>query len=1062
MPPEHPYAHKSGLPYAYDRADGQPAQKKLIFHGRRPFIQAAELNELQTVQRGIHDRVSRLVAKDGDRIEHASAFVDKDTGTVTLTAGSIYVAGDVYPVAEAVLPGVPMAGRVDIGVRLQTEWITAEDDPTLLGMVPGAISEGEPGAAREVQGIVWALADDDQPGDFFAVYTLQDGTILDQTGPSMLEPIMAQLRIYDRPHGHYVVSGCRVTGLGANAGAQEFTIEQGEANISGFKRTRLAALRLAEPEDWDEGAIPGETHIYPGGASHTFAVDQFPIGVINSILLTKQKTVNVTRGAIANGQDGLPDNSVIEIVSVAGGAYTQGVDFQRVGNAIDWGLPGAEPATGSNYSVTYRYRAAVAADSATDTHITVSGGAAGGDIIVSYTAKLPRVDWIGLREDGSAIYIKGISARTNPAAPIVPANVLPLARVTNDWMGKPVVVNDAVRVPPYAEMWRYFNRVVDHDRLLQLERIKNDIDAREPVAKKGMFVDPFTDDSYRDEGLAQTAAVGAGVLQLPIAITVHPLALAGPVTLDFTEEVVGAQELKTGCVKINPYANFNPLPASMVLDPAADFWTEPRTEWASPQTINLNMGTTSNPNTPLTVTTAENRLVDHRQEQAEFLRQISVAFTIHGFGAGEILDELTFDSISVLPLLPLTADANGVVAGSFTIPENVTAGTKVVTAKGQGGGNANAAFTGMGTIDINTMRRVTTVRTWRYVEPTPAEPAQPIDPQAQLFAVSEPRQIVGVDFHLCALGDLAKDLLVEQVATDNGYPTTEVEAQARVDMAGAALGWKSARYALPVTTLADRHHAFVIKTDDNAHSVSLARLGDFDAATQKWVSSHPYVVGPRFDSVNAATWTAHQAEALTFRLIAARFGPTAKTVDLGTVELVDCSDIQIRAAVELPSAACSVVFEIERTNGTIYRLLPFQLLELTEHITETVEVRAVLTGTEKLAPILYAPIELIAGNIASEGTYITRAMALGDAVRVAAYLKAYLPGGATLTMAYSIDGGAFTALPLDEVEALTYPLWTERKYEEMPLTGTNIRLKITATGGPAARVLAGDFGAGIF
>lgn len=1051
------FEHKSGLPYAYDRAAGDPETKSLVFHGRRPFIQAAELNEIQTVQRGVHNRLSRLVAKDGDRIEHAAAFVDVGAGTVTLTAGSIYVSGDVYPVAEAVLSDVAMTGRVDVGVRLQTTWITYEDDPTLLGLVPGSLAEGEPGAAREKQGLVWALVDDDQPGDFFAVYTLQDGTILDQTGPSMLEPVMQQLAIYDRPNGHYVVSGCRVTGLGANAGAQEFSIEQGEANISGFKRTRLAALRLAEPEDWDEGAVPGETHLYPGGASHTFAVDQFPIGVITQILLTREKTVVLTRGAIANGQDGMPDAPVIEIVSIVG--YTLGVDYQRVGNSVDWGLPGAEPAGGSTYSVTYRYRANVAADSQTDREITVSGGAAGGDIIVSYTAKLPRVDRIGLREDGSAIYIKGISARANPVPPIVPGDVLALATVANDWMNRPVVTNEAVRSIPYADMWRYFNRVVDHERLIQLERIKSGIDAREPVAKKGMFVDPFIDDTYRDEGTPQTAAVGNGILQLAIATTIHPLALAGAVSLDFTEEVIAAQDLKTGCVKINPYANFTPLPGSLALDPPADFWTDQQTEWLSAETIQLNMGTVDvrrsdrDSTGPLTVTTAENRLIDQRSEQLEFLREIPVSFSITGFGPGEVLSELWFDSVSVLPAGPLAADGSGELAGTFDIPPNVTAGTKTVTAVGGSGTEANALFTGMGTIDIQTMRRVTTIQTWTK---------RVVDPQAQLFAMAEPRQLIGVDFHLCAIGDEAKSLLVEQVATDNGYPTTEIEAQAAVSMVGAAVGWKSARYPLPVIALSDRRYAFVIKTDDNEHSVSFGRLGDFDQDSQKWVSSHPYVVGPRFDSVNAETWTAHQAEALTFRLIAAKFAPGAKVVDLGTVDLVACSDLQIRAAVELPSAACSVVFEIERTNGTIYRLLPFQLLELTEHITETVEVRAVLTGTEKLSPILYAPIELIAGNIANEGTYVTRAMALGDDVRLTSYLKAYLPGGATLTMERAIDAGAFEELPFIDAEPLAYAQWTERKHEESDLTGTNVRLKITVTGGPAARVIAGDFGVGIF
>ncbi|MBX8828416.1 hypothetical protein, partial [Ochrobactrum sp. SFR4] len=80
-----------------------------------------------------------------------------------------------------------------------------------------------------------------------------------------------------------------------------------------------------------------------------------------------------------------------------------------------------------------------------------------------------------------------------------------------------------------------------------------------------------------------------------------------------------------------------------------------------------------------------------------------------------------------------------------------------------------------------------------------------------------------------------------------------------------------------------------------------------------------------------------------------------KVVDLGTIDLNNCSDLQIRAAVELPSQACSVVFEVERTNGTIYKLLPYQLLELTEYITETVKLRAILTGTSKLSPVLFAP-----------------------------------------------------------------------------------------------------------
>ncbi|KAB1087354.1 DUF4815 domain-containing protein [Neorhizobium galegae] len=1074
------YEHESGLPNAIDRAAGKPEQQSVVFYGDQPFIQAAELIELQTIIRGRHDRLGRLVAREGNRIERAEAIVDLEVGTVTLAAGSIYVSGDVFPVGEAVLEDVPMTGRVEIGVRLVRTYVTHEEDPSLLGLVPGSLAEGEPGAAREIATISWALEGDDGAGAFYSVYTMLDGTILDQTGPSILEPALQAIAAYDRPNGNYIVSGCRVTAISVNAGNQLFSIEQGEANINGYKRTRLAALRHTQPVAWEELAIPGETHTYTGGADFTFAVDLPPIGVINGILLTKEKTVTLTRGAIASGSDGLPDSSVISVSAVVQGGttYVAGTSYNLVANAIDWAPAGAEPAAGTTYNVTYRYRAAVVATSNTDTHITVSGGAAAGDIITSYTQKLPRIDRLCLGQDGSPIYIKGLPARSNPMPPGVPSDVLKLCQIFNDWMAPPVVTNDGVRSMTFEEQWRYNNRIIDFERLLQLERLKSNIDFREPVAKKGIFVDPFIDDSYRDAGEAQTGAIGNGMLQLAITPTFFTATLSAPVLLDLVEEVLVAQDLKTGCEKINPYQNFNPLPGTLRLTPGADFWTEDRTEWLSAQTIEFNRGTRTDGG-PLQTVNTENQLVDHRVEQLEFLRQIPVAFTISGFGPGEILQTLTFDGIDIKPAGVQTADAQGQITGTFTIPANVTAGTKIVAAEGAGETEANAMFTGQGTIEIDTMRRVTTVQNWsapqlvQWVQDrgnpgwennnsTSDGTGGSSDPQAQMFAVPEVRQLVGVDFHICHVGDQANHLLVDQVSISNGYPTSNIAAEVVVPMAGAVVGWKSARYNLPLTTPADRAHAFVIKTDDADHSVSFAKLGGFDATLQKHVTSHPYVTGPRFSSVNAQTWTAHQDEALAFRIVAANFPITTKIVDLGSFDLVQASDLQIRAAVELPGPGCSVVFEIERTNGTIYRLLPYQVLQLTEFITETVELRAILTGTEKLSPILFAPVQLVAGEIGTTLTYITRAFTLGAAVRLASYFKAFLPGGASVAMDYRKDGGAWTALPFVSAEALAFPLWTERKHEIAGQTGTLVQLRITGTGGPAARLIIGDLGAGIF
>ncbi len=718
----------------------------------------------------------------------------------------------------------------------------------------------------------------------------------------------------------------------------------------------------------------------------------------------------------------------------------------------------------------------------------MTGGATGGDIIIAYTQKLPRIDRLCMKEDGSLFYLRGVSGRINLLPPAVPSNLLGLCQIKNNWITTPEIVNDR----PYSMTWAEINYMRDviipnHSRLIQLERLKSGIDRREPTAKLGMFVDPFIDDTYRDVGETQSGAISDGEFTLAIQPTFFWATLTAPVMLDMVEEVIVDQSLKTGCVKINPYANFTPVPGVLKLNPAADFWTVKQTVWESPVTQEFYRGVQRDANTPLEKSTTTNVMLGSSQSAAEFLRGISVAFTISGFGAGEVLESLTFDGRNVKPAGTQTANGSGVITGNLTIPANVTAGTKIVQAVGVGGTIATALFQGSGIIETDVMRRVTTIERWQAPKPvvvsepppgtppTPEKPVVPVtpvlrrdtgerggrDPQAQLFAVPEPRQIMGVDFHVCHVGNPLKRLIVDQVNTDNGYPSTDIVAEADVSMVGAVTGWKSARYNLPVFTVPERTHAFVIKTDDNLHSVSIAKLGAYDQEHQQWITKHPYVVGPRFSSVNAETWTAHQDEVLSFRLVAAKYPTTTKTVALGSFALVNCSDLQVRAAVETPGPGCDVTFEIVRTNGTVYRLSPMQVLRLNEYLTETVQLRAVLTGTRTLSPILFAPVYLIAGEIKTAATYVSRNFALSGGSKITAYLKTFLPAGATVTMSYSIDGGAWASLPYVSAEQLSYANWTERKFEKTGLSGTNIRLKISAAGGAAARFTSGDFAAAV-
>lgn len=1047
------YEHPSGVPGAWDRAPDNPSWARVVLREDR-IAQAAEINELQTIGERRTRRIGNMTARDGDRIDGADIAVIRDpqpatTGTIHLTAGLVYVRGDVRPVAARDITGVELAGDVIVGVRLVSAVITEDEDPSLLGLQPGTVGEGEPGAARVAETLEWGIQGDGGAGEFFGVYLVRDGDVIDQSPPPSLSGVNQAIAVYDRDaNGSYIVSGCRVTALGKEGGNQVFSIEEGVANIYGFKRTRYSATRFPVLEEWDTEEIAAEPHTFDDGGTGTVVItlNRGPINAINSIIVTKEVTETVVRGTPSDTSDPLSNSGVTEIISVVQGGttYTEGDDYVLSGDRIDWSPAGIEPAGGSSYDVTYRFLDEVTPDAVGTTTVTVSGGVTGTTVLVGYTWKLPRIDLICLNEFGEPVYLKGISVRDRPVPPIAPITLLKLAEVTNNWVDKPDVLNNGVRAYPFTEIDRMYNRLFDALALISKERLKRDIDSREPVAKRGVFVDPFENDRYRDAGEPQDAAVFLGSCQLAIDPTFVATNIAAPVTLDWTEEVIVRQELSTSCMKINPYQNFEPLPASLSLDPPVDFWTINTTQWTSPQTRVFGQGNRSR-------TTVSNELVDQRQQQAEFLRQINVDFQIEGFGAGEILNSLTFDGIDVTPAGPPAADGNGEIAGSFTIPANVTAGQKRVVAEGAGGSYAEATFVGEGTINITVMQRVTTVQRWREPRRWEGASNNSPDPLAQTFAVPEPRHIVGVDLKFCAIGDPNKECVLELVTVDNGSPTTEVITSKVIPMAGVSVGaWVSVRFDMPIFLLSDRQYAFVVKTDDPDHSLSIAEVGEFDADAQEWVSAQPYTVGVLLSSSNAVTWTPHQNADLTFRLVAAKFAPATKTVDLGQHNIANVSDLLVRAVVELPTADASVIFEIERQSGEIIRLNPDQVFEFTSYVTETVSFRAVMSGTEKVSPTLFPGVLLVLGEIRTSGTYVSRAFTMGTNIRLAVLVNSKLPQGSTLTVEVDAADDNWQALSLDSSTPLDDG-WIERQYEINPYTAQEGRVRLTLTGGPGAR-----------
>jgi len=1069
--------HPSGIAGANDRFDPASAWTALVYLAGR-YTQPSEFNELQS--RLLHQiqGVGNLVAANGDRRSGGDIIVTPNdpatTATVQLADGMIYVGGLVMPVPARTFEDVPMTGDVSIGVRVQVDYLTHEQDETLLGIDEGTESFGEAGAVRETRRLFWSIDGDGMEGDFAQVYLMRDGAVIEQGPPPALTGVLQQISGYDfDSNGHYIVEGCNVVALGKSGAEQVYSIGAGIANIRGWKRIRESALRLSVPEDPELEAVDLEPHTYidSGDGSAVISVHLPPIASVTAATVTKEITEVITRGAVPGGSDLLGNSSIVEILSAEQSSSTFApATYSLEGNSISWANAGAEPAQASSYSVTYLYFDAVTPDEVTETTVKVSGGAVNKPVTITYQSKKPRIDAIGLDQAGAAVYVNGVSARKNAVAPKAPSDVLKLAEVHHDWQSAPLVINNGTKNYTYDEMHRFFELLETVVQQFDRSEQRRDIQSRDSVARDGIFTDLLQNDFYRDAGELQTAAINRGVLQLAVD-GVDVQTVSGTHMLEWQEEVILFQRLSTRSLRINPYANFQTMPGAMRLQPASDFWTDHVTEFTSAITREF----TAAPNQPPGQTTLTEE-VRETVSAAATLREIDLDFTIEGFAANETLAALLFDGIDITPDPAPVADLNGEISGTLTIPALVPTGVRLVRAEGMADSFAEALFVGEGTIETEVMRRVNLVT--RAAPPpvtninitnitnvtqnvtnvvTRTGGAAGRDPLAQTFSLFQGAHIAGVNVRIGELGDPNNGVRFQLCTVINGYPTNDIIAEDFLSMQGRQVGdVLQARWDVPVYLPPAREFCFVILTDDAEHALAIARMGDVDPATGQLVSAQPYTVGTLFSSANRTAWTAHQEEDLWFELIGARFDPVQKTVDLYTGTLSAFTDLLIRGAVELPTANTTFRYELVRESGQVIRIAPEQALEFDELIDEVVILRAVMTGTASESPILWSGTTLIAGRVRSSGDYITKAWPIRGLTRANALFAQLLPPGSSVTVEMDKSDGNWVPLSVVESSDLGGG-WQEPLYEIAPHDATaGGRLKITLNGGPGARPSIAD------
>ncbi len=412
-----------------------------------------------------------------------------------------------------------------------------------------------------------------------------------------------------------------------------------------------------------------------------------------------------------------------------------------------------------------------------------------------------------------------------------------------------------------------------------------------------------------------------------------------PILLPFIEEEVVVQSLASDCHKINPYQMFEPLPARVTLTPAVDIWTEHRTSWASDfterftvtQNISRTIGSGNRSRTTSETSTSESTIsrsefIGTDRDELAFIRVRDVSFSIEGFGAGEILEEATFDGVDIananaLAGFPLAADEDGHIEGTLTIPDNIPAGAKEGAFTGKGGSQGAASYVGRGIIETQTWRNVFTTTVRRTITTTTRRWRS--DPVAQSFMLREGRHITGLSVKFCSIGNRVNPVILQTRNTDNGFPAQSVIGEGVLEMSDVVAGeWTKLELSGQPFLAGATRFANVLMSDDGEHAVSIARLGGFDAQKQQHVSAQPYSVGVFFDGSLAEAWKPHHDKDLTFKLHAARFTSTYSEVPLGEITLVECSDLIVSCGFEEPATGCSVTIRMTRANGEIIRTRP--------------------------------------------------------------------------------------------------------------------------------------------
>lgn len=511
----------------YNRFDPNQANYDRLLFRASLGLQSAELNEIQAISDYNLTRIANQIMTDGSVVSGCAIIINQDTGETTCAGGEIYLRGRIRDVAEKKIT-IATEGEVQIGIWLSETIVTELEAPELRDPAEGSKNYDERGACRLLVNAEWGTDKDGLAGNFYRVYDVFNGVLKIKSAPPDMTGFNNALARYDRDNngGNYIIHGLKVRFIETAENFLHYSLQEGKAHVHGHEIELPTSLRIKYDNDPDLQTILSEPHQYTqkNGERQRINVHRTPIHDIRKVDITAQKTAQIVHGAYQGVADELPDTAVIEIVKVVQGGttYKAGSDYVFEGGKIDWKPSGNEPTAGSSYDVTYKYITQATPIDPDERGFSIENVVQGTLVMVDYQCRLPRIDTLIMEKDGTINKIKGMPHPHSPRALPAPLGTLELCQLHYHWFSKnPVTIkNTAIAAVSMGSLQDMRADIITLYDLIAEQRLKNDAIAEAPAATRGVFVDPFLNDTQRDLGQEQTAAIVDGFLMLPIALSI--------------------------------------------------------------------------------------------------------------------------------------------------------------------------------------------------------------------------------------------------------------------------------------------------------------------------------------------------------------------------------------------------------------------------------------------------------------------------------------------------------------------------------------------------------------